>query len=308
MSYQLQADESVAAGVRRIMLAELALARTYLTKRPSSLTEDEAIHEARKCFKKLRAALRLIRNDISEAHFNQENGLIRDASRRLSTLRDSYMLIETVDRLTQQYSSQLQPHALTHVRQQLVSRYEQVRTEMLGNQAHIAQVVAILDDVQPRLATLPINSEGAAVWRGGLRRVYRRGRRRMALAYDQPTTEHFHDWRKRVKYFWYHLLILQPLWQTANGPHADGQWAEQVHLLSDYLGLEHDLAVLQDVILHEDIAAETAESNLLLALIAHERGRLQAKARPLGETLYAATPAELVEQMVAYWHNWEQSG
>jgi CHAD domain-containing protein len=182
------------------------------------------------------------------------------------------------------------------VRQQLLARYERISAAMLGDEALVAQVMATLDEARPRLAALPVSSDGPAAWRGGLRRVYRRGRRRMALAYEQPTAAKFHDWRKRVKYFWHHLLILQPLWET-----ADSAWADDVHTLSDYLGLEHDLAVLRDVILHERIQTKTAERHLLLALIAHERGRLQAQAQPLGERLYAATPADLVEQMVAYW-------
>jgi CHAD domain-containing protein len=300
MSYQIKPDEPFPEAIRRIILAELDQARTYLTGRPPDLSPDEAIHEARKCFKKLRAALRLVRNDIGETSFNRENKAIRDAGRLLSDLRDSYVLVETVDSLQQTYADQLHPAALANVRWQLLARYERISAEMLGSPERVDQVVAVLDEARPRLAALPISSDGPAVWRGGLRRVYRRGRRRMALAYKQPTSEHFHDWRKRVKYFWYHLLILQPLWETAV-PH----WADDVHLLSDYLGLEHDLAVLREVVLHESIKTNEAERHLLLALIAQERDRLQTKAQPLGERLYADTPAELVEQMVAYWQAWQ---
>jgi CHAD domain-containing protein len=301
MSYQIEQNEPFPDAIRRIILAELALARTYLTERPSDLSADEAIHEARKCFKKLRAALRLVRNDIGETSFNRENAAIRDAGRLLSDLRDSYVLVETVDSLQDKYEKLLQPDALANVRRQLLARYERTSTAILGDKALVAQVVAILDESRSRLAALPISSAGSAAWRGGLRRVYRRGRRRMALAYEQSTAEKFHDWRKRVKYFWYHLLILQPLWQT-----ADSTWADDVHTLSDYLGLEHDLAVLGDVVLHEDIRLKTAERDLLLALIAHERSRLQAQAQPLGERLYADTPAELVEQMIDYWQEWAE--
>ncbi len=302
MTYQLQPDESFSEGIRRIILAELDQAHRYLTERPSDLSADDAIHEARKSFKKLRAALRLVRNDIGEATFRQENAVIRDAGRLLSDLRDSYVLVETVDRLKEQYADQLRPEALADVRQQLFTRYAQVRADMLADEARLAQVVALLAEARPRLANLPISSNGPSAWRGGLRRVYRRGRRRMALAYREPTSERFHDWRKRVKYFWYHLLILQPIWEAAGDRHNKGQWAEQVSLLADYLGLEHDLAVLAEVVLYEKIAPETAERALLLALIAHERGRLQAAARPLGEEIYADKPAKLVKQMVGFWH------
>jgi hypothetical protein len=94
---------------------------------------------------------------------------------------------------------------------------------------------------------------------------------------------------------------LQPIWET-----ADPDWSELVHLLSDYLGLEHDLAVLRDVVVREELGTDETERDLLLALIAHERQRLQALAQPLGEQLYHETPAELVERMVGYWHDFNR--
>jgi len=304
MSFQIEPNESFPNAIRRIVLEELDLAQTYLTKRPSNLSPDDAIHEARKSFKKQRAALRLVREEIGDPRFKQENIAFRDAGRLLSDVRDSYVLVETVDNLRQQYASQLRPNALATIHQQLSDRYEQTRADMLGDDERVAQVVAMLNDIRPRLVELPVSSDGPAAWRGGLRRVYGRGRRRMAQAYAEPVAENtqaerFHEWRKRVKYFWYHLLILQPIWET-----ADPDWAELVHLLSDYLGLEHDLAVLGDVVIAEELGADETERDLLLALIAHERGRLQALAQPLGEQLYLETPAELVERMVGYWQIW----
>jgi hypothetical protein len=92
---------------------------------------------------------------------------------------------------------------------------------------------------------------------------------------------------------------LQPIWET-----ADPDWSELVHLLSDYLGLEHDLAVLRDVVVREELGKDETERDLLLALITYERGRLQGLAQPLGEQLYRETPAELVERVVGYWQIW----
>jgi CHAD domain-containing protein len=304
MSYQIEPNESFPDAIRRIMLEELDLARTCLTERPSDLSADDAIHEARKSFKKLRAALRLVREEIGDTSFKRENVAFRDAGRLLSDVRDSYVLVETVVQLQEQYAGQLRPEALATIHQQLSERYEQTRAEMLAEEERVSRVVAMLAEIRPRLVELPVSSDGSASWRGGLRRVYGRGRRRMARAYAEPVAENsqaerFHEWRKRVKYFWYHLLILQPIWET-----ADPDWSELVHLLSDYLGLEHDLAVLRDVVLEKELGADETERDLLLALIAHERGRLQDLAQPLGEQLYRETPAELVERVVGYWQIW----
>ena len=45
----------------------------------------------------------------------------------------------------------------------------------------------------------------------GLKRVYRNGRDAFAVAQDDPSQEHLHEWRKQVKYLWHQLQVLQPI-------------------------------------------------------------------------------------------------
>lgn len=49
----------------------------------------------------------------------------------------------------------------------------------------------------------------------GLVRTYRRARKALRTAYATPTPEHFHEWRKRVNYHWYHLRLLCELWPAS---------------------------------------------------------------------------------------------
>lgn len=77
----------------------------------------------------------------------------------------------------------------------------------------------------------------------GLERTYRKGRDAFAAAKRDRTTENLHEWRKQAKYFWHQLQLLEPLW-----PGLIGKVADQAHRLTDYLGEDHDLAVLCDTI------------------------------------------------------------
>ena len=43
---------------------------------------------------------------------------------------------------------------------------------------------------------------------GGLRKTYARGRRALDSAVEAPTSENFHEYRKRTKYTWYHVRLL----------------------------------------------------------------------------------------------------
>ena len=65
MSYRLGAEESLAAGLRRSASEQLDLALAGLAD--ARLDRYEAIHEARKCCKRLRGLLRLARSWRSEA-------------------------------------------------------------------------------------------------------------------------------------------------------------------------------------------------------------------------------------------------
>ena len=69
--------------------------------------------------------------------------------------------------------------------------------------------------------------------------VYATGRESLRAARQTPTSERLHEWRKDTKYLWYDLQILEPLW-----PGVMTEWAAQAHRLSEYLGDDHDLAVL----------------------------------------------------------------
>ena len=75
----------------------------------------------------------------------------------------------------------------------------------------------------------------------GLRATYRRARRALRHARTDRATEDLHEWRKQTKYLWHQLQILTPL---ATG--AIGELADEFHHLADYLGDEHDLAVLRE--------------------------------------------------------------
>src|SRR5271157_5353894 len=97
MAYVLMAGESTAAGIKRVIEEELEAAAAQLCRK-SIARRDEAIHEARKSVKKIRAALRLVEDDLPVL-FNRENRRLRDAGRKLATFRDAAASIEIFDKV-----------------------------------------------------------------------------------------------------------------------------------------------------------------------------------------------------------------
>lgn len=299
MSYRLEPDESLASGLKRIILEQIDSAIHSLEN-----TGDDpaaAIHDARKRFKKIRAVMRLVRDEVGDDVYRRENVCYRDAGRALSDVRDSYVKVATVDALFDHYAGQLEEDAFEETRQRLADEHRALSHRLFEEEKVPAQVAATVRDARPRIADLPIGREDFGAIDDSIHRVYKRGYRGATAAYEDPVPEQFHDWRKRVKYLWYHVRILNPLW-----PDLFEEWADQIHDLSDYLGDAHDYAELRALLEAEpSLCPEESEREVLLGLADRRRAELEAAAYPLGRRIYAEEPEAFVQRMAGYWGAWQ---
>jgi excisionase family DNA binding protein len=300
MSYSLETGESVSNGIRRLMLEWIDQARHSLTS--PDIDRDIGVHEARKICKRIRSALRLVRDEIGEDLYRQENIRFRDTARLLAAARDSWVMITALDKLTHQHKRQLPRRAFEGVRAKLVAQYEANLASERANAGLVPQVLENLESAAEQSRLLPLHGKGFAMIQGGLRRVYEQGQRAMRQAYIRPNPANFHEWRKRVKYLWYQVEILANLW-----PNVMTNLAEEFHRLSEYLGDDHDLAVLRTTILeHFEGFADERELMILVGLIDQQRLRLEALARPLGKRLYFDSPRDFTRRMKTYWQAWRK--
>ena len=123
MSFCLQADESVEAGIKRIVNEELGQAVKEIDNR--KLKRSEAIHEVRKHCKKIRGVLKLVRPQFEET-YQLENAWFRDTAKGLAELRDTEAIIETYDNLLDQFSNQIDRRAFAPVRRALTLRQKKI--------------------------------------------------------------------------------------------------------------------------------------------------------------------------------------
>ena|ERR1700730_10683395 len=94
MTAVLVQSEAGAKGARRILRRQLEKALESLAVR--RLT-DERVHDARKRIKKARAATRLLRDALGKGAYTRENAALRDVARPLSQVRDSRVLLDTLE-------------------------------------------------------------------------------------------------------------------------------------------------------------------------------------------------------------------
>jgi CHAD domain-containing protein len=293
MAFRLDASQPVPVAVREVADQQLRKAIAGLSGE-AGLGVDEAAHDTRKRCKKLRALLRLVRPDLGRSAYRKENATLRDAARRLSGVRDAAVLMGTLDRIVEQAGEEVSSDSVAGLRAVVAKEHRDRHAELTDGDA-AADAVAELDRVAARVSRWPLHDRGWDSLGGGIKAVFKRGRKEMAAAYREGTTERFHEWRKQVKYLRYQLGLLREAWPGVLD--AMEATAEQ---LGDLLGEDHDLAVLRERVLAEPVTGDATEQTLL-RLIDRRRQELQDRARPLGERLYADKPSDFADRLGRLW-------
>ncbi len=254
------------------------------------------IHSARKSIKKSRATLRLLRDGMSDRTYRRENAALRDFARPLSAIRDARVLLDTIERLEKQYGRAAAESIPQAFRQSLKKAQRQVAQP--PNLREHSQSLAV---IRKRIERARIAKEDWTVLGPSLQRVYAGGRKAMKQALRTPAPECFHEWRKQVKYLWHQLQVLSPMW-----PGQIDELAKELHRLSDYLGDDHDLAVLREQALaRPKCFPEPGGPAALLALIDRCQRRLRAKATRAGGKIYSEKPAAFSVRFGRYWREWQ---
>ncbi|MEM9955115.1 MAG: CHAD domain-containing protein [Chloroflexota bacterium] len=296
MAYQWELGEDIETGIHRIITEQINHALSQL--KDDTNDRDEAVHEARKSFKKIRAVLRLVRDEVGEDYYQEKNIFYRDLGRELSPLRDAYMMVEVMDNLIKELDDKTLKKTAKSLRKQLIADYKEIQQAFWASGQAVSNVIEALETESPNVEEIPISHDSFKAFKKGLRRVYKRGQDRMTIAYDNvPSPEGFHDWRKRVKYLWYHMRLLEPVYPA----HFTALIA-QLDELADLLGVAHDMAVLYDYL---EALPETDDGNerLLLAYLDHKRGELEISAQPFGEAIFADDPKTFAKQIKKWWKN-----
>ncbi len=298
MAFQLESDESVSAGIRRLTLEEVANILEQLTN--PQITRDVGVHEARKGCKRVRAALRLVRDEIGAEVFKKENIRFRNVSRRLAAARDSRVKIDVLDSLLAIYMDEFPMRVFDQFRNRLIDDYN--ATLLLEKKDHtlIPTIMEVIKDSVEILETLPIQGKGFSAMKIGLHRTYTRGQQGMEQSVTNPIPEHFHEWRKRVKYLWHQVEIFVNI-----KPEVLTILVEDLHNLADTLGDHHDLIVLRRTVLEypEDFLDEV-EMMVLTDWIDQKRLDLESQAYSLGNRIYGRSAEDFCHIMEEYWGLW----
>ena len=298
-SYRFLPGEPVPAAVKRVVGARVDDAIAQLRGEAGTEPAD-AVHEARKDIKKIRSALRLVREALGDDEWRRENQHYRDCARQLGGFRDAEVLVEALEALAERFGP---PTG---------ERFEGLRAELdrENRAAHedgsieraMSKAAAELELGRARIDSLPLEGDGWELIGPGLNRSYRRGRKRLRTVEEETSVENLHELRKRVKDLWYQLRLIRDADPDMLGPLAD-----HAHDLSDHLGDDHDLALLREQVQRRAAAfPNPADRRHLVEQIDRRRGELQFAAISLGGRLYDEKPKRFSRRLRRRWEVWRE--
>src|SRR5579863_10217990 len=280
--FRVRVDAGVSKELDRIVTAQLEAAIIALeTPRCDSTA---AVHDARTSIKRVRAVVRLARDQIGAERYREVNETLRCAGRRLAALRDAIVLPAVLEGLERRYVDEIGGPELNELRETLAGAHR-AAADVDSEREPLVDAILSLQRVHSHLDKRPLvrDDVGLEAIVGGFRRVYARGRRSYREALRHRDTEALHAWRKRVKDLRYGAELLR----DADPPRLK-QIREAARELSDLLGDDHDLAVL---------AQRASCYPSITRLIDARREELQRTAFELAEAVYAAPPRKLVKQL-----------
>jgi CHAD domain-containing protein len=278
MPFRFKLREPLPEGLKRVFCEQIDSA-LHLCQNPAK-QRGVTVHEVRKHLKKLRAAIRLAIGAVGRNCHAEEDRCVRNIGRLVSDLRDAQVRLQTFIQLRDKAAKNSERQLFPLTEELLLLERESFSAAFAGWQK---EAIPQLETVKARLMAWPLDG---LTWKqicSAVCKIYRRGQRGLAKAIDDPDSENFHAWRKRVKDMWYELRILQPLNRTVLE-----EMAHDAEVLGELLGGEHDLNFLWARLERESTDEALAdELGQLQKLITKHCKRLRRDVLELGRRFYA---------------------
>lgn len=291
MSVRMKRQESPGAALHRACGKHVAKALAGVQRG----SVPGAIHGVRKEIKNLRALVRLARGTVRRKEYWRMAKALRWAARPLAAARDARVAEASFESLVGGRGG-----AFPGVRTGLRDHTRQADRDFKKLDS-AAAAERWLKKVRWRLNGLGWRKIGWSEIRAGLKESYARAREAGRTAGSQPSAEHFHQWRKRVKVLWYQLDFLCGEW-----PAKTRAWLEGLDKLGAALGKDHDLVLLETFI-REQCRASRETTRLAGDIEAHRREQA-AGIRRYGAGLFRAAPEAVCGRLEEDWVGWRRRG
>lgn len=293
MAYSLHPRDHILEEVRSI--ADSQVSGAIKSLKASSVDLEAAVHDVRKRCKKVRALLRLVRPGFEDV-YAMENRFYRDIGRRFSGIRDAQVLVQTVGRLCAGPASDGSDKLYAKLQDWAGARRDQVLADEAAH-AVVADTLKDLREARKRISEWETHKPVRVVLCGGIRTTYRLARGLGLEVQAGADLDTFHEWRKRIKYHWYHCRLLRKIW-----PEHMRVRVLALEELGESLGHDRDLAMLLSTVEAADTPVLTKlELRRLRQLAQRDSAALRGRATLLASKLFVERPRAIADRLLGYW-------
>ncbi len=249
-----------------------------------NVSSNVAVHEIRKCFKRIRALLRFYPENSSNSSpfFINE---FQKAGNLLSPVRESFVNIQIFERLTAS-DEHIQERKIKQAREVLLDKNRE-RTEILIDKndgfstiQNLVQKFDVQLESGAELVTVKqIYAEICNAYNVGFR------------LYNQTELitdgNELHELRKKMKRLWYQVDFVKYM-----HPRYFRLKSDQLNIITELLGEDHDLYVFLQEIKSEIYDFDSEELLVLKNLVEHQRELNQLKLNPRLKQFFNEFPEE----------------
>jgi len=253
---------------------------------------DRTVHEARKCFKRARALVRLVKFGLVKTDAKRLNAGLRDLGRLLAAERDRAVMIETL--------AFLEGLAGTANTQD----FQKIRASLTKSQADVstshddtppADPGSEVDDMLGWVDEVEFDLVDCDAVVKGFERTYAKGRAQYQHVFEDDDDEEFHEWRKSVQSHWRQCAILRAAW-----PDEMAVRIGTARRISQGIGRDHDITVLLRHV--EAVQCGTKRGRRKLTVLGQNtQTQIRAAVGPLGGRLYAFRREALAGALRQWW-------
>jgi hypothetical protein len=296
MNYRLGVAQPLKNAVPAIAAAQLDAAMILLR---SADRDHDAIHAARRHFKRTRALLDLVRPMASPKALETGRKNLRAAAQGLAASRDAHVAYAAAEALERKFDDPSLALVFDDLKSWLQARCD--RIEETFSCVGVDDALSNLKEAKRSFSKLGLRHATMNRVFKSAADTYRRGRRAMRTALASNDDEAMHAWRKQTQQHWRHMRLLRETW-----PKQANARAAMARRLSGILGTHHDLAVLRQLIrTNREVFRAPAGVQMLCRCIEKRQASLERKAVLHGERLYAEKPKAFLKRLKASTHNVE---
>ncbi|MDQ1326326.1 MAG: hypothetical protein QG564_1451 [Campylobacterota bacterium] len=232
-----------------------------------TLSQDKAIHQIRRRFKKLRALAHLMENDLPKSFFKKQNRIFKECAHSFSAARDQKVLGDMYHKIVQKYNLDEQTY------NQILQAIRSSKPPLDANQSFLN----IKKRLQENLKTVKyykLKKNTKAHFLSCLKKTHQKTDKLRKIAIDKKIDSYFHEWRKWLNYYGYQLsLIDKNRFQTR---------AKDLKALAHILGDIHDITVFKEFLrtLNNPLSKEFE------TFLDEEQGLLKNEALKIGEDIF----------------------